>query len=384
MIKAGLVPAVFGLWTILASASRPTITYGTYFGGTGDTNAAVAVAIDPSGNVIMAGYTTSQTLPGTAQAFQPTKAAGFPDNRDVFIAKFDPSGRTLLWATFLGGDGDDTPTALAVDLSGNVYISGTTQSSNFPARAAISCTAAKPLQQGCSIAPTGAATSSFVAKVSSDGRTLIYSLGLLQGMTATALTVDRAGGVYIGISGAIGLYLIDLNSNGNSILLSSFLGGGGFNASETSTTSLAMDQGGNPWVAGTIATGGVSIPTTANAFQRQQSNADLTNSIGPGALNNGFVLQLNSSGSQVLYGTYFGPRYSGTSIEGLAVNSDGSLYLSGNSNATTFQATPGAYLTTASPGFVTKLTPGSSVLDAFTYLPYSRLLKSGISLKSCM
>jgi hypothetical protein len=77
-------------------------TYGTYFGGTGDTNKAVAVALDPSGNVIVAGYTTSQTLPGTTNAFQPTKTTGFPDNKDVFIAKFDPTGRTLIWATFLG------------------------------------------------------------------------------------------------------------------------------------------------------------------------------------------------------------------------------------------------------------------------------------------
>ena len=96
-------------WAWLSSSSAFAAlvpTYGTYFGGTGDSNiaVAVAVAVDPQGNVIVAGYTTSQTLPGTANAFQPTKAPGFPDNQNVFIAKFDPTGRTLLWTTFLGGD----------------------------------------------------------------------------------------------------------------------------------------------------------------------------------------------------------------------------------------------------------------------------------------
>ena len=69
----------------------------------------------------------------------------------------------------------------------------------------------------------------------------------------------------------------------------------------------------------------------------------------------------------MLYGTYFGPTYFGTLITQLAVSSDGSLYFSGFTNATTFQATPGAFLTTPSPGFgfIAKLTPGSSVLESF-------------------
>jgi hypothetical protein len=159
-IRRSVFAILVWFWPSLAAGSTPTVTYATHFGGTGDGNAARAVAIDPAGNVAVAGSTTSLTLPGTAQAFQPLRATGFPDNWDVFVAKFDPSGRTLLWATFLGGDGDDLPSALAVDLSGNIFVSGTTNSSNFPATAAITCTATKPLQQGCSIVPTGPPTGS--------------------------------------------------------------------------------------------------------------------------------------------------------------------------------------------------------------------------------
>ena len=103
LTKRRVLCALLGLWPILAVASTPTATYGTYFGGTGDTNVAVAVAVGVSGEVIVAGYTTSPSLPGTAKALQPTKANGFANNRDVFIAKFDPTGRTLIWTTFLGG-----------------------------------------------------------------------------------------------------------------------------------------------------------------------------------------------------------------------------------------------------------------------------------------
>ncbi|MGA2881419.1 MAG: hypothetical protein ABSG13_20915 [Bryobacteraceae bacterium] len=117
-----LFSIVVGLTSSILYGGNLVPIYGTYFGGTGDTNAAVAaaVALDTSGNVIVAGVTSSQTLPGTANAFQPTKAVGFPDNQNVYIAKFNPTGQVLLWASFLGGDEQDRPTSVAVDPGGNV------------------------------------------------------------------------------------------------------------------------------------------------------------------------------------------------------------------------------------------------------------------------
>ncbi|MGA2216192.1 MAG: SBBP repeat-containing protein, partial [Bryobacteraceae bacterium] len=130
------------------------------------------------GNVIIVGTTSSQTLPGTANAFQPTKATGFPDNLDVFIAKFDATGRKLLWATFLGGNSDDTPSAVAVDSSGNIYVAGTSGSSNFPAQSSITCTpgagyyvfsSLPPFQQSCSVTiGPSSSSASFISKISSD------------------------------------------------------------------------------------------------------------------------------------------------------------------------------------------------------------------------
>ncbi len=363
--------AVFLLAQSLATAT-PIPTYGTYFGGSGDTNAAVAVALDPSGNVIMAGYTTSQTLPGTANAFQPTKATGFPDNKDVFIAKFDPTGRTLIWATFLGGNGDDIPVALAVDPAGNIYVTGTTHSSNYPAQTAISCVPAAgfssfdsspPFNQNCSVATASSDSSivSFVSEISADGTSLLYSM-TISNFQSTALTVNNQGEAYVatvgpGLSG--GVFLFRLNAAGMGLIYGTYLGGADFSAAKI--TSLLSDAAGNCYVAGEAVT---NIPTTANAFQASYSNTGLMPNYA-----NGFVLEVNAVGAELIYGTWFGPQYSATSITAIALNPDGSIYFSGITTATTIKATAGAYQSTPASGYIAKLTPGRATLDSFSYLP---------------
>src|ERR1700682_1282249 len=87
-----------------SAPSSLEIRYATYFGGSG-TETASAVVLDPAGNIYLVGSTTSTDLPGTAHSFQPTKAQGLPGNSDAFVAKLDPTGTQLLWATYLGGDG---------------------------------------------------------------------------------------------------------------------------------------------------------------------------------------------------------------------------------------------------------------------------------------
>jgi len=371
-----IIHCMIPLFSILAQLSWATLyagtlvpTYGTYFGGTGDINSAIAVAVDPSGNVIVAGCTTSQTLPGTANAFQPSKATGFPDNRDVFIAKFDPTGTSLLWASFLGGDGDDIPTAMAVDQTGSIYVIGTSGSSN------LSVTSGAYISNS-----TG--SGGFAARISADGHSLLYLTYLPGGSGPTALAVNAAGESYIAGSffpsaitvGALGtgadpieaedqgVYLLRLNSAGTGLVFGAYLGGGGFNGSKT--TSVAIDQQGNAYVAGSTTDNANNVLTTMNAFQGQlPSGISFGNPVPAG-----FIVEVDPSGSQLLYGTYFGPPYSYTQITSLFVAPDGSLYFSGAINTTALWATPGAYLVTPSPGFIAKLTPGKSTLDSFSFL----------------
>lgn len=357
-----------------SSAGTLIATYATYFGGTGD-DYVVASALSPLGELILVGITTSKTLPGTSRAFQQTIATGVPNNRDVFVAKFDSTGRVLQWATFLGGDGEDNPVAVAVDPGGNIYITGTTNSIGFPVSPG--AYRSKMVQNQ---------VSSFLAKISPDGRSLLYSSYLPQ-MIAAALSVNGSGEAYVAAqaftssdtyitSGAInvgggvnsgisGVSLLRMNGSGTSLVYGAYLGGAGFNGSKP--TAIRLDSAGNAYLVGSTAQGGTAV--TTNALQSSYSNQGLTNSIGPGAFDNGFLIAVNPSGSRVLYGTFFGPRFAGTSIRDLAVGADGSIYFTGATNATSLTATAGAYQSIAGRGFIGKLTPGSAVLDSFSYLP---------------
>jgi hypothetical protein len=371
---------------LTATAGTPVPTYGTYFGGTGDTNVPVAVAVDPQGNVVVAGYTTSQTLPGTANAFQPTKAIGLPDNQNVFIAKFDPTGQTLLWTTFLGGNETDTPVGVAIDGSGNIYVAGNSNSTNFPGSGFTSgCTGGATFQQDCPISTTAPAGFSgtdhgFVAEVTPDGNRLVNSLQFA-GYCIAALAVTSSGAVRVAANTSCASnfylfgnsFLFGVNLAWGSLDFGVLLGGG-----SATVSSIALDSTEDIYLGGTtppplVPGVGGNVLTTPNAFQGQYSNAGLPLP----ALNNGFVLELNPSGSTLLYGTYFGPEYYSTTITGIALSADGSVYFTGSTNATAFQATPGAYLSTPSSGFIAKLTPGSSTLDSFSYLPSSPLLEIG-------
>ena len=112
------------LLVLLASrdglAAGPAISFSTYFGGSG-AEAITGVAVDASGNIYVTGWTESANLP-----IRNAAQASFGGAVDAFVAKFDPTGSTLLYSTFLGGSGDDRAFGIAVDASGNAYITGWT------------------------------------------------------------------------------------------------------------------------------------------------------------------------------------------------------------------------------------------------------------------
>jgi uncharacterized protein (TIGR03437 family) len=377
MIRAiPLFSVLVGFSTSVSYCGTLVPTYGTYFGGGGQDN-AVAVTTDAQDNVIVVGTTTSQSLPGTLNAFQPTKAQGFANNQNVFVAKVSATGRNLIWSTFLGGDTSDSPSAVAVDSTGNIYVLGTTQSSNFPASSAIYCdfaSATVAFQQACSTEFSTHATSGFLSKLSPDGHTLLYSLGfgdMLHGtLQATALAVDNQGAAFVSVVGAGlsgDLFLIHLDTTAT-LLYGTFLGAIAPSFVDTFNT-LALDSHGNCYVAGAST---INVPTTPNALQISNSNADLNPNLG-----NGYLMEIDPSGRQLLYGTLFGPRYSATTITSIRPSSNGSVYFSGATTATTFQTTTGAYQSMPGGGFIANLIPGSVALSALSYLPFDTSLGCG-------
>lgn len=167
----------------------PVLSFSTFLG---TESAASAVAVDGAGNIYLGGTTTSASFPVTGGAFQQNYASGLcgapPGGAcpDVFISKLSADGSTLLFSTFLGGSGWNTLAGMAVDQSGNVYLTGTPSGSDFPKLT--------PLPGNTLI------RGSYVAKLSADGSALLYATSLP--CTTSAVAVDSAGAVYL--TGATG------------------------------------------------------------------------------------------------------------------------------------------------------------------------------------
>lgn len=121
----------FDGWVALFSADGSTLLSSTYFGGSGDDYPA-AIALDSMGNVVLGGYTQSTDFPQKT-SLQPGYAGGANDG---FVAMFENGANKLKFASYLGGAGDDRVQGVAVDGRGNLYVAGTTSSTNFPVRAA--------------------------------------------------------------------------------------------------------------------------------------------------------------------------------------------------------------------------------------------------------
>src|SRR5262249_24428511 len=118
------------------------LVWSTLLGG-GRDDMATAVALDPDGNVVVAGSTLSQNFPTTSGAYsrawhgggrQPSFPAGdvLLNSGDVFVTKINSSGSAIIASTLLGGRADDFAQAMTVDASGNIYVAGATLSPDFP------------------------------------------------------------------------------------------------------------------------------------------------------------------------------------------------------------------------------------------------------------
>lgn len=302
------------------NSTASTLLFSTYLGGdTVDTTAGLKV--DAGSNVIVAGNTTSSNFPtnGTNTAFQATRLNA---NNHVFVSKLDSQGHTLIYSTYLSGTGTDIATGLALDLSGNAYVSGRTTSTEPQTGFPSTLGAYQPLSR--------AVNQFFLTKVNPT------------------------------LSGV------------NSVPYSTYFGGstpnGGDATGETLGGGVAVDANSNVYITG--GTNFTDFPVL-NAFQ--------------GTLKGGqdvFVAELNPTavtGAQLLYSTYLGGT--GDDIAyGIAVDSALSAYVTGSTTSTDFPAAGTGVFQPAFAGgidaFVAKLgavtTNGINVgtvpLNYFTYL----------------
>jgi len=159
----------------------PLLVYSTYLGGSGQ-DTGNGIAVDPSGNVYIAGQTISPDFPTTLPLL-----AAYGGNADAFVAKLNANGSALIYSTFLGGNLNDIARSIAVDNAGNAYVTGETNSGNFPVFNALHPTL------------SGNPSDAFVAELNSTGSALVYStyLGGHSDDSGNSIAIDGAGNAYV-------------------------------------------------------------------------------------------------------------------------------------------------------------------------------------------
>jgi beta-propeller repeat-containing protein len=252
------------------------LVYSTYLGGS-SYDSATGVAVDSDGEAYLTGYTYSTDFP-TRNPYQSTNHGG----ANAFVTELNRNGTDLIYSTYLGGTGFDAGGAITVDWSGSAYVVGDAGSSDFP-------TTPGAFQTTYS----GGADDVFVTKLNRSGSALVYStyLGGTLNDYANAITVDTAGQAYVtGFTNSMNFpttpgaynttfngagppwfygdaFVTKLNSHGNALVYSTYLGGSG----DDLGLGIALDRADKVYVAGS--TNSTNFPTTAGAFDTTYNGA---------------------------------------------------------------------------------------------------------------
>jgi hypothetical protein len=307
------------------------IAFSSYLGGSGS-DIGFAIAVDQNGAAYVAGSTGSTNFPVTGSAAQRV----FGGSSDCFVAKLDPTGASLAYATYLGGAAIDICKGIALDSTGAAFVTGTTLSGAFPILNALKTTLA-------------GASDAFLTKISPSGDRLVFStyLGGNGADNGNVVRIDSAGVVYLaGDTGSTGFpvtseaaqgqfrgeydgFVCMVANDGSQILYASYLGGSGAD----SITDLSLGQEGRILVTGFTTSADF---LTVQAIQNSQ-----------GGSFDGFVAVLGSGGRVVDFASYLGGGGDDRGL-GIAPLGNGQLVVAGQMLAGTLSSVPNRF--SFSPG----------------------------------
>jgi hypothetical protein len=349
------------------------LVYFTYLGGSAD-DAAYGLAVDAAGDVYIAGATESPNFPTKNAIYTNISGVMTPHiglyPTDAFVAELAPSGSSLVYSTYLGGENADAAYGVAVDLLGNAYVTGFTYSTNFPVTNAI--------QNHLACRPNtiyvNNNANAFVAKIGPGGFPLLFStyFGGTNYDLGNSIAVDGSGSVYVAgftdstnfpttnafqtvlsstnLIGGNNGFVAKFAPSGTNLIYSSFLGG----TNKDQAFGIAVDAAGNAYV-----TGGATSPNFPNTVTNLFSLGNgLTNDSIYGYLvtTNAFLTQIvwNGTNAAIGYSTVFGGTNLGIDVGyGVAVDPAGNVFVCGASSTTgfpTLNATNG-FAATNSGGF---------------------------------
>jgi hypothetical protein len=309
------------------------MVYSTLIGGN-DEDIARGIEVDSSGNVYITGHTKSPDFPNSSGAFD----NDFNGTYDAFIVKLNSTGTSLVYSTYLGGSTVDFGYGIALDSSSNVFVTGTTYSSDFPT---------SPNANDTSLNNDDI----FVFKLDSTGTTMLYStyVGGTDKDFGWAIAIDSAGNAYVtgqtfsdnfpvtpqaydSTMGSNGdTFIFKLNNDGSEIIYCTYIGN--TLCFHDYGNAIAVDEDGFAYIVGN--TDSNSFPTTSGAYDESFNGKSST----PGG--DIFVTKINQTGSELVYSTFIGGSKDDFG-EDIAVDDQGYAIITGYSASTDFPFTPDA------------------------------------------
>jgi uncharacterized protein (TIGR03437 family) len=355
------------------------ILWSTRIGGP-NYDRAYAIEIDPKGSIILAGR-AGRGFPVTRGAFQATFKGGieaaFYGNQDGVILKLSPDGQRIEWASYFGTEDPKIIRDIAVDPNGDLFV----------ASHRISGTYIPSVAAAFQNRPLGG-SDGVLAKIAGDGSRVMWASyiggGGEEGGGQPSVRVDSAGNAYYltltsstdasttptayrrRLAGGSDFYLTKWSGDG-SLLFATYIGGSSDELYETH--NLALDSHGNAYIGATTLS--ADFPTTPGAFDQTHNG---NGGSGTGSRTNypgdGVIAKISSDGSRLLASTFLGGRF-GEAIEGLAVDPEGYVHVTGGTFSDNFPVSPGSYQRTRTGtvnSFYAQVSPDLSTLIYSTYI----------------
>lgn len=374
------------------SADGKQLIYSTYFGGA-DSEMVAGVVVDGQGNAYVTGVTESSDYPTTAGSFRRT-APGTVQAGDVancFVTKFNASGSAIAYSTYLGGRTKDGCTAIAVDAAGSAYVTGGTDSTDFPTtpdvfQGRFRLPAGPPGYDAfvTKLNPAGSALSfsTFIGGTGTDAgigiavdATGVYVAGVTNSSTNWPVTQGAAQTAFGGTVQNLLFYgvgdgfVLKLRPDGSGLLYNTLLGG----RADDAVFGISVDGQGNAYVVGNTMSS--NFPVTASAAQRTWRGAGGEPILPAG---DAFVTKINPAGTQFVYSTLLGGTLDDRALN-VAVAGDGTAWVVGHTLSTDFPVTPDATQrqnrtgqetgeVKAGDGFVAQVNADGSRVGYATYL----------------
>ncbi len=258
-----VAPPLSGLFITKVNPNGTGLVYSTYLNGT-DVSDGFGIALDPADDAYVVGYTLGG-FPTTPGSFQPNYVTGASD---IMVTELNPSGSGLVYSTYLAGNGNNYGGVITVDSAGNAYVGGSTDATNYPITSGAYQTVQKGENAVVTKLNAGGASLAYSTYLGGTVAEYAYGLAVdssgdafVSGWTASPNFPTTPGAFQTALGGSQDAFLFELNPTGTNLLYSTYLGGSSVEYGQ----GLAMDGSGGLYITGM--TTSANFPITAGAYQ---------------------------------------------------------------------------------------------------------------------